>query len=306
MKKTEWNRHHVDALNGVTIFTNSGGNFGHAGRPGQRGGSAHGTATSGVETNGKIIADVTGAKHQSSDAFLQKTPGVKGNFRSIFHSLTHSNPGKAATDAHDYLSSEAAGNVTSVTFPKPKGRSGWSVTANTSDGDVHHFTFLKPLLSNSGTSDGVKKGWETRKGGASGDDKFSPEVQAYHDKFADRNFAKSENERFAKLKQDKGVGAVLKKHAKSLIGRDNFDEKGSDSKDFSDQSVVGIREALSDAHKAGGGKGNPDMTDVAQRHLDIPTLKSRNMDSLDFHDTSHQGLERALIEAYHRGKGTKL
>jgi len=43
------------------------------------------------------------------------------------------------------------------------------------------------------------------------------------------------------------------------------------------------------------------LTDIAQRHLFIETLVTRNSDSLDFHNVSVWGVEAALREAYRQG-----
>jgi len=43
------------------------------------------------------------------------------------------------------------------------------------------------------------------------------------------------------------------------------------------------------------------LTGIARRHLNIPTLATRNSDSLDFHDVSASGIRAALAAAYEAG-----
>src|SRR5664279_1712709 len=43
------------------------------------------------------------------------------------------------------------------------------------------------------------------------------------------------------------------------------------------------------------------LTEIADRHLNIPTLKERHSDSLDFHEVSVWGLKNALWYAYQAG-----
>ena len=43
------------------------------------------------------------------------------------------------------------------------------------------------------------------------------------------------------------------------------------------------------------------LTRIAQEHLLIDTLETRNSDSLDFHDVSVWGVKAALIAAYQAG-----
>ena len=40
------------------------------------------------------------------------------------------------------------------------------------------------------------------------------------------------------------------------------------------------------------------LTDIAKKHLNIETLKTRNSDGLDFHDLAVWSLKDALQEAY--------
>lgn len=141
----------------------------------------------GAATNGMIAADVTGGTHLRSAA-TTLTAGDK-KFQSITHFIEHPEPDKAVVAMQEHLGSEAAGNVASLGQAQPQGRSGWKVRAETGDGDVHHFRFQKPvksvsnsddidavalnveedktIVANAGTSEGAKRGWETRKGGAS-------------------------------------------------------------------------------------------------------------------------------------------
>ena len=44
------------------------------------------------------------------------------------------------------------------------------------------------------------------------------------------------------------------------------------------------------------------LTDIAQKHLNIETLETRNCDSLDFHDVAVWCLKDALQEAYEAGQ----
>ncbi len=43
------------------------------------------------------------------------------------------------------------------------------------------------------------------------------------------------------------------------------------------------------------------LTRIAQEHLFIETLATRNRDSLDFHDVSVWGVKSALVAAYQAG-----
>ncbi len=43
------------------------------------------------------------------------------------------------------------------------------------------------------------------------------------------------------------------------------------------------------------------LAQIAQEHLFIETLETRNSDSLDFHDVSVWGVKEALIAAYQAG-----
>ena len=43
------------------------------------------------------------------------------------------------------------------------------------------------------------------------------------------------------------------------------------------------------------------IAQIAQDHLFIDTLETRNRDSLDFHDTSVWGIQSALMAAYQAG-----
>ena len=44
------------------------------------------------------------------------------------------------------------------------------------------------------------------------------------------------------------------------------------------------------------------LTLIAQKHLGIETLQTRNADSLDFHEVSVWGVKAALKEAYEAGR----
>lgn len=83
----------------------------------------------------------------------------------------------------------------------------------------------------------------------------------------------------------------------------------SDSKDFHDLSVWGIKDVLSEAYQEGAGNKNnvPEkiLTDIAKQEMDIPTLKERNSDSYDFHDVSVWSLREALKKAFLAGEKTK-
>ena len=43
------------------------------------------------------------------------------------------------------------------------------------------------------------------------------------------------------------------------------------------------------------------LTQIAQEHLFIDTLETRNSDSMDFHDVSVWGVKEALLAAYQAG-----
>ena len=43
---------------------------------------------------------------------------------------------------------------------------------------------------------------------------------------------------------------------------------------------------------------------IAQEHLNIETLETRNSDSLDFHEVSVWGVEQALLAAFEAGKNS--
>ena len=43
------------------------------------------------------------------------------------------------------------------------------------------------------------------------------------------------------------------------------------------------------------------LTRIAQEHLFIDTLETRNSDSMDFHDVSVWGVKEALLAAYQAG-----
>jgi hypothetical protein len=43
------------------------------------------------------------------------------------------------------------------------------------------------------------------------------------------------------------------------------------------------------------------LTRIAQEHLFIDTLETRNSDSMDFHDVSAWGVKEALLAAYQAG-----
>lgn len=47
------------------------------------------------------------------------------------------------------------------------------------------------------------------------------------------------------------------------------------------------------------------LTDIAKKHLNIATLKTRNSDSLDFHDVAVWPIKEALREAYEAGLSEK-
>lgn len=47
------------------------------------------------------------------------------------------------------------------------------------------------------------------------------------------------------------------------------------------------------------------LTDIAKKHLNIATLKTRNSDSLDFHDVAVWAIKEALREAYEAGLSEK-
>lgn len=47
------------------------------------------------------------------------------------------------------------------------------------------------------------------------------------------------------------------------------------------------------------------LTEIAQKHLNLETLETRNSDSLDFHDVSVWSLKEALQEAYEAGFNAK-
>ena len=47
------------------------------------------------------------------------------------------------------------------------------------------------------------------------------------------------------------------------------------------------------------------LTEIAKKHLNLETLKTRNSDSLDFHDVAVWSLKDALQEAYEAGLKAK-
>ena len=47
------------------------------------------------------------------------------------------------------------------------------------------------------------------------------------------------------------------------------------------------------------------LTEIAQKHLNLETLETRNSDSLDFHDIAVWTLKEALQEAYEAGLSDK-
>ena len=47
------------------------------------------------------------------------------------------------------------------------------------------------------------------------------------------------------------------------------------------------------------------LTEIAKKHLNLETLKTRNSDSLDFHDVAVWSLKDALQEAYEAGFNAK-
>lgn len=50
----------------------------------------------------------------------------------------------------------------------------------------------------------------------------------------------------------------------------------------------------------------PLFTEIAQKHLRIETLETRNRDSLDFHDVGVGCLKAALAAAYEAGRQSVL
>lgn len=48
-----------------------------------------------------------------------------------------------------------------------------------------------------------------------------------------------------------------------------------------------------------------DATDLARKHLGIPTLETRNSDELDFHDVAVWAIKAALLEAYRAGAASR-
>lgn len=135
------------------------GNFGHAGRPGQVGGSDDDgggadreVGSSGKEEivrgpnsiynpNGKLAAEVVGARLLDS-----RKVGT-----SIFHTLLHKNPHTAASEWHDVIADEDSHIMRSITMPRPKGKSSWRVSATNSETENNeHFTFLKDLFEEDG------------------------------------------------------------------------------------------------------------------------------------------------------------
>lgn len=47
------------------------------------------------------------------------------------------------------------------------------------------------------------------------------------------------------------------------------------------------------------------LIEIAQKHLNLETLETRNSDSLDFHDVAVWSLKEALQEAYEAGFNAK-
>ena len=47
------------------------------------------------------------------------------------------------------------------------------------------------------------------------------------------------------------------------------------------------------------------LTEIAKKHLNLETLKTRNSDSFDFHDVAVWSLKEALQEAYEAGLNAK-
>lgn len=47
------------------------------------------------------------------------------------------------------------------------------------------------------------------------------------------------------------------------------------------------------------------LTEIAQKHLNIETLETRNSDGLDFHDTAVWGVKAALLAAFEAGKKSR-
>lgn len=46
------------------------------------------------------------------------------------------------------------------------------------------------------------------------------------------------------------------------------------------------------------------LNTIAQEHLNIETLETRNSDRLDFHEVSVWGVEQALLAAFEAGKNS--
>ena len=79
----------------------------------------------------------------------------------------------------------------------------------------------------------------------------------------------------------------------------------NDEKDFQSVSVWSAKIALEDAYKAGKGNMAPQglAAKIAKEHLRIPTLKQQHNDDKDFHEVSVWATKAALEAAYKAGGG---
>ena len=77
------------------------------------------------------------------------------------------------------------------------------------------------------------------------------------------------------------------------LARDALANRGLDTQG----KWVGFEKAAKIAAQA-----QPNIEQIARRHLDIETLATRNSDRLDFHDVSVWEIKSALEEAYQAGK----
>ena len=95
-----------------------------------------------MNTNGKLIAKVTGSKHANTSV-LRGPAGLV----AIYHKIVARNAGKTASDAHAFLTSDAAAGAYTVGSLRAV-RAGWRITTRTANG-FEHFTFIERRVKTS-------------------------------------------------------------------------------------------------------------------------------------------------------------
>lgn len=262
------------------------GNFGHAGRPGEIGGSAPeggGGGSGGGEAGKKATAHINGMMAGG----LQNR---KSNFAEASKAIADMPEGSVITGITD------AGNRRD--FVKGKYDT-WNAkyqnTLNAKEERMDSVSVASNLLNIRNDNFGHMVSAEVSPA--------LPEGEAKPSKPA--NPAKPLERKQPEAAISKQGKSKLSEIAKNGFRMQTLETQNSDQDDFHEVSVWSVKTALEDAYKAGNGNIAPQglAEKIAKEHLRIPTLKQQRNDDKDFHEVSVWSTKAALEAAYKAGGG---